>query len=277
MRRLAAYIFLLTLVSLPVRANAQSLGLYDDFSTKFIDPDKWLVLQDCGDASRAYRECVLETKGGQLRQENRTYGNTDSNSGGNFSGVFLHFANPSTITAIKTDVVVKDFLASGCQNNAGLTGQTRARLFGSFFNTDTPTAGSFVNDVTASINLERQSSFTDPKNTLRVTAFAGVCSDASCSVGPSLGFLNLGTVSKGETVSLTIIWEQANHRFKFTVSKPTPPQDVTDFISYTVSDTAPSGANLKFVAVNNFSPNCTATPRPVAYMEALFDNVSVAP
>jgi hypothetical protein len=276
MKTLSAFVVLFVLAGLPFRADAQSVTLYDDFSRKFIDPDKWLVLQSCGDNSGS-RECVLEIKGGQLRQENRTYGNTDSDAGGNFSGVFLNFSNPSAITAIKADVTVKDFAVSGCRNDPNITGQTRARLAGSFFNTDTPTAGSYMNDVAASINLERQSSFTDPKNTLRVTAFANVCGDTSCSTGPSLGFLNLGTVSKGEIVSLTISWEQANQRFKFTASAPTLPGQLTGFISYTVSDTAPSGANLKFLGVNNFTPNCTSTPRPVAYMEALFDNVFVAP
>jgi hypothetical protein len=249
---------LLVLIALVVRGEAQSLRPYDDFSTKFIDPDKWIVSQDCGDVSRAYRECVLEIKGGQLRQENRTYGDTDSNSGFNFSGVFLNLPNPSAITAIKADVVVKDVAVSGCANNSNVTGQARARLGGSFFNTGS-------NDVSATINLER---FPDtPKNTLRVDAFTdGVA-----------GFVELGTVSKGETVSLTISWEQANHRFKFTLSRFSPPQEVTNFISYTVSDTAPPGSNVKGLSVNNVAPNCTATPRPVAYMETLFDNVFVAP
>src|SRR6266852_5841197 len=148
MKKFGAYVVLLVLAGLPIRAEAQSLRLYDDFSTKFIDPDQWIVSQDCGDASRAYRECVLEIKAGQLRQENRTYGDTDSNSGFNFSGVFLNFPNPSAITAIKADVVVKDVAVSGCANNSNVTGQTRARLGGSFFNTGS-------NDVSATINLER--------------------------------------------------------------------------------------------------------------------------
>jgi hypothetical protein len=258
METLCAFVVLLAMAGLSSSADAQSFRAYDDFSTKFIDPDKWLVPQDCGDVNRGYRECVLEIKGGQMRQENRTYGDTDSDSGFNFSGVFLSVPNGSAVTAIKADVLVKDVEVSGCANNSNVTGQTRARLGGSFFNTGT-------NDVSATINLQRFPA--TPKNRLRVDAFTdGVA-----------GFVALGTIGKGETVSLSVSWEQANHRFKFTVSRPTSPTQLDAFISYTESDTTPPVDNFKGLSVNNIAPNCTATPRPVAYMEALFDNVFVAP
>jgi len=258
MKTLSAFVVLLGLAGLPFRADAQSVRLYDDFGTKFIDPDKWLVPQDCGDVNRGYRECVLEVKGGQLRQENRTYGDTDSDSGFNFSGVFLSVPNGATVTAIKADVLVKDFEVSGCANNPNVTGQTRARVGGSFFNTG-------ATDVRATINLQQFPGA--PKNTLRVDAFTDGIP----------GFIALGTISKGQAVSLAVSWEQANQRFKFTASAPTLPGQLTGFISYTVSDTTPPVDNFKGLMVNNIAPNCTSTPRPVAYMETLFDNVFVAP
>jgi hypothetical protein len=239
--------------------------LYDDFSGKFIDPDKWFVGQDCGDVDRGYRECVLEIKGGQLRQESRSYGYTDSDSGFSFSGVFLSIPNASEITSVKADVLVKDVEVTACPNNVSVTGQTRARFGGSFFNVS-------GTDIAATINLQR---FPDmPKNVLRVDAFTDGLADSSCPTGC---FVAMGTISKGERVSISVTWEQTNHRFKFTLTKPTSPQEVIQYISYTESDTTPPTDSSRTLSVNNVAPNCTAGPRPVAYMEAFFDNVSVGP
>jgi hypothetical protein len=117
--------------------------------------------------------------------------------------VFLSVPSGSTVTAIKADVLVKDVEVSGCANNSNVTGQTRARLGGSFFNTG-------ANDVSATINLQR---FPDtPKNRLRVDAFTDGLADSDCTTGC---FVAMGTIGKGETVSLAVSWEQANHRFKF--------------------------------------------------------------
>jgi len=266
MKRLAAYCFALSAFAfVSLRANGQVLGLYDDFSGKFIDPDKWFVGQDCGDVDRGYRECVLEIKGGQLRQKSRSYGYTNSDSGFSFSGVFLEIPNPSGITSLKADVVVKDVEVTGCPDNVSVEGQTRARLGGLFFNVN-------GTDIGATINLQRFPNV--PKNTLRVDAFTDGLADSSCPTGC---FVAMGTVSKGERVSISVTWEQTNHRFKFTLLKTTPAQEVTQFISYTESDTTPPTESSRVLSVNNVAPNCTSAPRPVAYMEAFFDNVSVGP
>lgn len=265
MKRLLAFCIVFASAFVGEGVRAQTVGLYDDFSTKFIDPDRWFVGQDCGDVDRGYRECVLEIKGGQLRQESRSYGYANSDSGFSFSGVFLSIPNASSITSIKADVVVKDVEVTGCENNFSVVGQSRARLGGSFFN-----VGGV--DITATINLQR---FPDvPKNTLRVDAFTDGLPDSSCPTGC---FVALGTIGKGEKASIGVTWEQVNHRFKFDLTKPTPPQEITQYISYTELDTVPPSDGSKVLSVNNIAPNCTSSPRPLAYMEAFFDNVVVGP
>jgi hypothetical protein len=42
-----------------------------------------------------------------------------------------------------------------------------------------------------------------------------------------------------------------------------------------VSDSAPPGDQFKRLSVVHFVPNCTATPRPVAFIEAFFDDMMV--
>ena len=68
---------------------------------------------------------------------------------------------------------------------------------------------------------------------------------------------------------LRVQWDRENHRFIF--QRDDDPEVVAP---YTVSDTAPAGARVKRWTSISVA-NCTATPRPVAFIEALFDDVMV--
>lgn len=69
---------------------------------------------------------------------------------------------------------------------------------------------------------------------------------------------------------LRVQWDRDNHRFIF--QRDDDPEVVAP---YTLSDTAPPGQQIKFVTVIPDVVNCTATPRPVAFMDASFDDVMV--
>jgi hypothetical protein len=44
---------------------------------------------------------------------------------------------------------------------------------------------------------------------------------------------------------------------------------------YTVPDTTPPGIQVKLLDAIHFVPNCTTTPRPMAFIDAMFDDVMV--
>jgi len=72
---------------------------------------------------------------------------------------------------------------------------------------------------------------------------------------------------------LRIQWDQANHRFIF--QRDGEPEV---FSPYTVSDTAPSGSQVKFLGTANTVPFCrlqAGRPRPASFIDAFFDDVLV--
>ena len=118
--------------------------------------------------------------------------------------------------------------------------------------------------------MERSSNSTDPPGVLRVVAVVIHCHDVDCSDRTFLSVTPLGTVTTGQWVKLLMQWDQANHQFIFQRGSQTPV-----IVPYLVSDTAELGIQSKDLEVVQFVANCTAAPRPVGMVDALFDNVFV--
>ena len=138
-----------------------------------------------------------------------------------------------------------------------------------FFSTAPSTPGSVANNVAASIRLVRRSDSTFP-DVLRVRSGVYHCTNRDCTAGSALHFRDLGPVKLGEMVRLRVQWDRDNHRFIF--QRDDAPEVLAP---YAVSDSAPPGIQVKLLDALHFVPNCTATPRPVAFIEALFDDVMV--
>jgi len=165
----------------------------------------------------------------------RAYGRTDSDSGWSRNQLGLIFPNSAAVTAIKATVQVTDAAATSCPGNRGAS-SAQAILGGLFFGTAPSTPGSAATDVGALIGLVRGSDSTD------------------------------GPVKLGEMVRLRVQWDRDNHRFIFQRD-----DDPEVLAPYTVSDSGPPGDQVKLLVALNLVSNCTATPRPVAFIEALFD------
>jgi len=143
-------------------------------------------------------------------------------------------------------------------------------LAGRFFGTAPSTPGSAANDVAATIQLVRRSDSTDPPDVLRVRSGVFHCRNANCTAASTIHFQDLGPVKLGEMVRLRVQWDRDNHRFIFQRD-----DDPEVLAPYTVSDSAPPGIQIKWLDALHHVPNCTATPRPMAFIEALFDDVMV--
>jgi uncharacterized repeat protein (TIGR01451 family) len=237
-----------------------SLVLYDDFSHPLIDPAKWVG----GEVFGTGRETIRMISGGQLHMSYRSYGSTTSDVGNQNGFLNIFFINPATITTIRAAARVNGLQAIGCSTPGSFATGVRAEIHGRFFNTGTPTPDSSLGDVFAHIYLLKLSN----GNPLQVLADVGECSDAFCNQGNILGFLNLGNLSLATTVTLLMQWDRPNHRFIF--QRDNQP---LAFIPYAVSDTAPPSLQFKMLDVNNFVANCTATPRPVGFLDVSYDNV----
>ena len=242
---------------------------YDDFNATQIDPDKWFGGEYGPEPRSVSTEAIRQIQDNRLRLVYRSYGRTDSDSGMSRNEFLLMFQNSAAVTAIKATVQVTDAAATSCPGNPEAT-IAGAVLGGRFFSTAPSTPGSAANDVDANIRLVRRSDSTDPPDVLRVRCGVFHCTNADCTVASTLHFQDLGPVKLGEMVRLRVQWDRDNHQFIFQRD-----DDPEVLAPYTVSDTAPPGIQVKLLDAWHFVPNCTATPRPMAFIEALFDDVMV--
>jgi hypothetical protein len=243
---------------------------YDDFNATQIDPDKWLGIE-CGPEPRsASTEAIRQIQDNRLRLVYRAYGRTDSDSGMSRNELGLVFHNSAAVTAIKATMQVTDAAATSCPGNREATSAAWAMLGGRFFNTAPSTPGSAAKFVATGIGLVRRSDSTDPPDVLRVRCGVFHCTNADCMAASELHSQDLGPVKLGEMVRLRVQWDRDNHRFIFQRD-----DDPEVLAPYTVSDSGPPGDQIKLLVAVHLVPNCTATPRPVAFIEALFDEVMV--
>jgi hypothetical protein len=251
-----------------IPGNAERLVPYDDFNATQIDPDKWFG-GEYGPKPRG-AEAIRQIQDNRLRLVYRAYGRTDSDRGRSRNEFVLMFHNSAAVTAIKATVQVTDAAATSCPGTPPAATIYGAILAGRFFGTAPSTPGSAANDVVATIGLERQSDSTDPPDVLRVRSGVFHCTNANCTAVSVLHRQDLGPVKLGEMVRLRVQWDRDNHRFIFQRD-----DDQKVLAPYTVSDSAPPGIQVKLLEAVHHVPNCTATPRPVAFIEALFDDVMV--
>ena len=259
---------LVVLIGVPGYA-AERLVPYDDFNATHIDPDKWFGGEYGVAFPGASTEAIRQVQDNRLRLVYRSYGQTDSNSGRLRTELLLIFRNSAAVTAMQAAVRVTDVAATGCPGNPEDT-VAWAMLGGRFFGTPTSTPGGEVNDTVAFIGMLRGSGSTVPPDVHRARSVVFHCANRPCTTGSELHSQDLGPVKRGEMARLRVQWDRDNHRFIF--QRDDAPEV---FAPYAVSDTAPPGIQVKLLDAMHFVPNCTVTPRPVAFIEALFDDVMV--
>jgi len=249
----------------------EPLKLYDNFEQAQINPDKWAGSQFEAPFrfNSSFLEVVRKTTPEEhhLRILNRSFGLNFFN-GGNTINVFrLAFTRPDTITAIRSRVQIRNIESTGCPTDLNsIPTRATAQIFGFFFNTGTPE----YHDVIAGLAPRRRSDSTDPPDVLEIFYFIALCQDPDCVESPFLSSGILGTMKLGEWATLLVQWDKTLHRFIFQRDSK-PPLSVP----YSVSDAAPPAVQVKTLGADHFIANCTVFPRPVAMIDALFDNVFV--
>jgi hypothetical protein len=259
---------LVVLLGVPGYA-AERLVPYDDFNTPYLDPDKWFGGEYGVAFPSANLEAIRQIQDNRLRLVYRSYGQTDSDSGRPRNELVLIFRNSAAVTAIQAAVQVTDVAATGCPGNPETT-VAWAMLGGRFFGSATSPPDGEVSDMVAFIGVIRGSRSTAPPDVLRARSVVFHCANRPCTAGSELHSQDLGPVKRGEIVRLRVQWDRDNHRFIF--QRGDAPEA---FAPYTVSDTAPPGNPVKLLDAMQFVPNCTTTPRPMAFIEAWFDDVLV--
>ncbi len=269
------------LIATGIPSQAQKLELFEDFESKYIDPDKWVGAEGAGTG-------VLILESGRLLKAEPTYGyrgldliqrayaNMANNTGASSASTGLYFRDGRDLRTIQATIQVKKIQMATCSTNAATVSESRARMGGTFFNTGTPFPnGSYQNDVFAYISLVRTSS-DSPSDPLSIVAKVFICDDENCINTTPIGSADLGSVAVNQKVKLRLTWEPDKNRFVFQKGKGAELS-----INYSVSDTNFPGAPLggaKRLQIHHYAiPNCTDTtsPRPYNYMDVFFDSVYV--
>ncbi len=260
--------FVIALVLLvPVLCVAQqsaSIQLYDNFSTRWIDPTKWAAVPTCSatpfldtTASLNLFDCIRAVQAGQLRLMVKAYGHVDSDTDRQFGPSELYFANPNAIQTISTTFRIAHTAPTTCTSNS-MASFGQVLIGGNFFNTGT---GDPKDDVSVILIMEH-SAF-DPKG-VALTG-AGVYSQNAF-----YGWVDLGKRSIGETISAAISWNPTGHFFAFRMAGASGIRQGQ--VNYTVSDVVPPVAPMKLLGARAFAQNCS-TQLSSADMDVYFDNV----
>ena len=296
-----------------IPAGSQTLGLYDDFSSGPLDPERWLGYEYSIHKFDSHPEALYGTPdwephahdpanlgsmrrvvGGQAQIALTTYrgfsGSLDEGGAKARSGLRInHLAlsdHKPVVTALRAKVTVVSASVPTtdmwCKNDLGTA---RAEIFGHFFNDGTSTgAGDLTGDVFALVRLSRQVEDTDAGEVVRnvVEAQTGHCANADCSLVrwrfPHATTSFERTWEMGVAYVLTIVWQPASNAFVFTVAGGGATESRT--VSYTMADTTPVRGYAYDLRVETRPRRCYAPPIGAPYqvpqqvsIDARFDNV----
>jgi len=279
MKLILSFSVVVIMILTGISARAQgSLVLYDNFESKYLNPDKWL-----GSVTVSTGSLVLEsarqiktdaTYGKGLDLLHRGYGSIDSDNLRAVTRNRLYFSDGTDITTIQAKVQVKKVQAIGCLPANPNPTDIQARMGGFFFNTG-PAPGNSTNDVGSFVALRRLSDSTAASNVLEIVGYAIQCTNNDCSTSDPVGTeQSLGTVLVGQRIKLRITWDQAGNRFVFQKGKS--PEVFLAYNPSTYPVTSPPGSSFggaKRLDIQENVANCTTEPRPVGYIEVYFDDV----
>jgi hypothetical protein len=257
----------MVLIGVPGYA-AERLGLYDDFNTAHINPDKWFGGEFSSILPGASTETIRQIQDNRLRLVYRSYGPTDADSGRLRTELPLLFRDPAAVTTIQATVQITDVATISCPDNPEPTAAL-AMLTGRFFGSPPSTPDGEVRDMVAYIGISWISG-AYPPDVFQARAVVFYCANRLCTDGMALHRRDLGPVKRGEIARLRVQWDRGNHQFIFQRD-----DDPEVFAPYAVSDTAPPSITVKMLDAILFVPRCTSTPRPMAFIEAWFDDVMV--
>jgi hypothetical protein len=260
---------LMVLIGVPGDA-AERLVPYDDFNAAYLNPDRWFGGEYSSGFPGWSTEAIRQLQDNKLRLGYRSYGAKHSDSGGIRSELVLMFRHAAFVTAILAAVTVTDAVATGCPGNPDHA-LARAMLGGRFFGDAPSTPEGEVRDMVALIGIVHVSGATDPPDVFRAQSVVFYCANRPCTAGTHLHRQDLGPVKRGEMARLRVQWDRSHGQFIF--QRDEHPEV---FARYAVpSEIVAPGIPVKLLNAIQFVPHCTATPRPMAFIDALFDDVMV--
>ena len=257
--------------------------LYDSFGTGVIDETLWTGASAEGTFNAPTAEYRRLVENASLRLTLVSWGNTSSDSGVVVSRQGLNMKQLGTlggsgfVNGLSARVTVLDADAQDCPGNSSDVSRARAHLIGWFFNDGAGGPGNATGNILAALHVQK-----DNDGVNRIEADLYRCPNPDCIGGLLIPLSGnpatfATTWSPNVALNLKLVWDQANGRFKFTVTDPLTLDAEVQIITYagTVTDAGPpTSFDFKAVRVQNYVENCTAA-RKMSKMDAVFDNIKV--
>jgi hypothetical protein len=208
--------WMLSLLTILVpQATVAQLKLYDNFSSSWINPSKWVgepaSLAGGSDQDRREVNVGLAGEGEyrRLRISQTSYSAITDSNGSSGIGFGLGFVHPSQVKAVSFTLAVDEMQVVDCGSNSafGTVG-----FFGDYFN-PTGATNSQTGDIVAGIGVTRFSQ----TGTLDVGASISQCQDAQCNQ-TIIASQDLGPVKASSTITLSALWDQPHHQFIFSLN-----------------------------------------------------------
>jgi hypothetical protein len=166
-------------------------------------------------------------------------------------------------------VSVRQFEIRSCPTNPDAGTRPRIRLHGLFFNAGVPMPGDFSGEVVAAVRAQRRADSVDAPGVFRVQGTVFRCEDFDCNVTTDLPTVLLGFLAVGASGTISVQWDPDNDRFVFGFGA------TTIATGYPWADGTPPANPLKRLELSTVVSNCTSLPRPMAAIDATFDDVFV--
>lgn len=269
----------------PATVAAQTLGLYDDFSTSaLIDPGRWRGSESTWNNTLGVRDTEIvrrittgDAATRRFQASLRTFGAVGLDTGVSGSGRNrIHIARPSladqnpAITDIQAKITVRaGALAQDCPLNPSET-RARAQVLGFFFNdgTGNTTPGDVSGDILAGVNLERHSKLGN-----RIVGFVARCEHAQCGDAQTLKSVTFARLPWAVNIPevVRVSWRKATKDFQFTVGSETQVLPYGDILPL---DRELPKNFFHAIGVQNTVANC-ADERLEAFFDAFFDEVKI--
>lgn len=236
--------------------------LYDDFSSSTLDPAKWV-----GFGGDPYWLDLSRQSGKGLEFFGVGYAPTNNNTSAYGGAWGIAVTSPNSVNGVSYAFTVKKVAVVKCKSSTQAVA-TSTDFEGSFFNAQG--ASSLSGDVELSVAAVRHG--TEGKNDpLGVIAYAWECTNSSCGTRTDLFNQVIGNVTIGFNNTLTISWDQANHRFIFNLNGS------QTILPYSVADSSPAYYPYKGFDIQRYVPYCTNSHRPSTLIDAQLGAVYVNP
>jgi hypothetical protein len=239
------------LLCAPRMSFGQAPGIYEDWQSGNIRPDRWTGSV----IGQARLDLRREVQNGRLLLRNRGVGGPGL--GSPLGGVNVVFKNGLAIDRLDVDFKAQDFELSGCDLDPN---GFSVLFFGFTVSTFNDGASTSPNDLTGEnfVNFRAYRLSNMPPGVLGIEGLLNRCGNSSCQGTIPFDRVDLGQISSDERFSLSFAWLRAQHTYVFRV-RTASGYTVLSSRQYSANDNANAVSSNNAIYVLTQAADCSSS------------------